>query len=115
MSQAKPTLHPLSAGPDIHEQLVGLYTKANNCLLVGGSLFPTGDSAVISEPRKQVQLEERRSEPGFPESLSKLGLVVIIWRKLLFFQASFSITSRPESGKTACLFTAVIMLKGRLE
>lgn len=76
--------------------------------------FPEESSAVTSEPKKQVQLEERRSELGFPESLSELRLVVIIWRKLLFFQASFSITSQPESGKTACLFTAVIMLKDRL-
>lgn len=58
-----------------------------------------------------MQLEERRQEPGFQESLSKLRPVVIIWRKFLFSQASFSITPQSESGQTACLFTAIIMLK----
>lgn len=68
-------------------------------------------TSVVSHLSQRSKCNLKRGEPGFQESLSKLRQVVIIWRKLLLSQASFSITSQPEPGKTACLFTAIIMLK----
>lgn len=76
---------------------------------MGGSVFPRGDlcgdfCSFSFGPKKQVQFEERSREPGFQESLSKLRRNVIVWRKLLFSQASFSITSLSESGKSGCRY-----------
>lgn len=99
----------------IHEQLP--YTPTQGTVCKGVAPYFTEVisvvTSVVSYLSQRGKCNLKRGDRSLASRAHSQGLdgLSSSWRKFLFSQASLSITSQSESGETACLFTAIIMLK----